>query len=32
MANERTLPLADVDPATVPYFAMILVPGRKWQG
>lgn len=32
MANERTLPLAEVDPATVPYFAMILVPGRKWQG
>jgi precorrin-2/cobalt-factor-2 C20-methyltransferase len=32
MANERTLPFADVDPATVPYFAMILVPGKKWRG
>ena len=32
MANERTLRLAEVDPASVPYFAMILVPGKKWQG
>lgn len=32
MTNERTLPLAEVDPATVPYFAMILVPGQKWRG
>ena len=31
MPGQRTLPLADVDPATVPYFAMILIPGRKWQ-
>jgi precorrin-2/cobalt-factor-2 C20-methyltransferase len=31
MANERALPLGDVDPETVPYFSMILVPGRKWQ-
>jgi precorrin-2/cobalt-factor-2 C20-methyltransferase len=31
MANERTLPLAEVDASTVPYFAMILVPGKKWQ-
>ncbi|HUI19125.1 MAG TPA: precorrin-2 C(20)-methyltransferase [Alphaproteobacteria bacterium] len=31
MPGQRTLALADVDPATVPYFAMILVPGRKWQ-
>lgn len=31
MANERTLPLAEIDAATVPYFAMILVPGKKWQ-
>lgn len=32
MANERTLPLAAVDPSSVPYFAMILVPGKRWQG
>lgn len=32
MANQRTLPFAEVDPATVPYFAMVLVPGQKWQG
>jgi precorrin-2/cobalt-factor-2 C20-methyltransferase len=31
MPGQRTLTLADVDPATVPYFAMILIPGRKWQ-
>ncbi len=31
MANQRTLPLAEVDPASVPYFAMVLIPGRKWQ-
>ena len=31
MAGERTLPLSEVDAATVPYFAMILVPGRKWR-
>jgi len=32
MANERVLPLAEVDPGTVPYFSMILVPGQKWRG
>jgi len=32
MAGERRLPLAAVDPATVPYFAMILVPGLRWSG
>jgi precorrin-2/cobalt-factor-2 C20-methyltransferase len=31
MANQRTPPLAEVDAASVPYFAMILVPGKKWQ-
>jgi len=31
MADQRSLPLAEVDPARVPYFAMILVPGRKWR-
>ena len=32
MANQRTLKLAEIDPKTVPYFSMILIPGRKWQG
>ena len=32
MANQRIVPFAEVDPATVPYFAMVLVPGKKWQG
>ena len=32
MTNQRTLALAEVDPETVPYFAMILVPGPKWVG
>ncbi|WP_229054494.1 precorrin-3B C(17)-methyltransferase [Aeromicrobium sp. Leaf350] len=27
MAEQRTLPVADVDPATVPYFSLIVVPG-----
>lgn len=31
MTTERSLPLAEVDPKTVPYFSMILIPGRKWQ-
>jgi precorrin-2/cobalt-factor-2 C20-methyltransferase len=31
MANERALPLDDVDPGAVPYFSMILVPGQKWR-
>ena len=25
--DERWLPVADVDPATVPYFSLIVVPG-----
>jgi precorrin-2/cobalt-factor-2 C20-methyltransferase len=32
MANQRTLPLAEIDPASVPYFSMILIPGERWQG
>ncbi|HEY3912224.1 MAG TPA: precorrin-2 C(20)-methyltransferase [Stellaceae bacterium] len=32
MANQRTLPLPQIDPDTVPYFSMILIPGRRWQG
>mgnify|MGYP004711109763 FL=1 len=31
MATQRMLPLADVDPASSPYFSMILVPGTRWQ-
>lgn len=27
MAEERHLPVADVDPATVPYFSLVVVPG-----
>ncbi|KQY60482.1 ATP-binding protein [Aeromicrobium sp. Root495] len=27
MAEERSMPVADVDPATVPYFSLIVVPG-----
>ncbi len=27
-AEERVLPLSEVDPATVPYFAIVVVPGR----
>ena len=32
MAAERIVPLASVDAATVPYFAMILLPGARWEG
>lgn len=31
MSNEQIRPLAEVDPAQVPYFSMILVPGERWQ-
>jgi precorrin-2/cobalt-factor-2 C20-methyltransferase len=31
MPQQRSLPLARIDPETVPYFSMILIPGRKWQ-
>ncbi len=31
MANQRIEPLAEIDPASVPYFAMILVPGPRWE-
>lgn len=31
MANQRTLPLAEIAAETVPYFSMILIPGQKWQ-
>jgi len=32
MANQRTLPLAEVMPETVPYFSLILIPGRARAG
>lgn len=32
MAGERRLPVADVDPATVPYFSLILVAGDSRHG
>jgi precorrin-2/cobalt-factor-2 C20-methyltransferase len=28
MATQRVLPLAEVDPATAPYFAMVVIPSR----
>jgi len=31
METQRIEPLAAVDPDTVPYFAMILVPGPRWE-
>jgi len=31
MAEQRTVPLDGIDPTTVPYFAMILVPGARWE-
>jgi precorrin-2/cobalt-factor-2 C20-methyltransferase len=30
MPGQRSLPLAQIDPATVPYFSMILIPGQQW--
>jgi precorrin-2/cobalt-factor-2 C20-methyltransferase len=32
MAGERIMAVAEVDAATVPYFAMILLPGPRWVG
>jgi precorrin-2/cobalt-factor-2 C20-methyltransferase len=32
MANQRIVPLADVDPMASPYFSLLVVPGEKWQG
>ncbi len=31
MVNQRSVPLAEIDPATVPYFSMLLLPGEPWQ-
>ena len=32
MDGERILPIAEIDPETVPYFSMVLIPGERWQG
>ncbi|HTV45404.1 MAG TPA: precorrin-2 C(20)-methyltransferase [Stellaceae bacterium] len=32
MHHQRSLLLDDIDPQSVPYFSMILVPGRRWRG
>lgn len=32
MANQKIVPLAEVDPASSPYFSLIVVPGQRWQG
>jgi precorrin-2/cobalt-factor-2 C20-methyltransferase len=31
MANQRIVPLDDVDPMASPYFSLLVVPGEKWQ-
>ncbi|WP_372353316.1 precorrin-2 C(20)-methyltransferase [Pseudomonas sp. BT-42-2] len=32
MANQKIVPLQEVDPQSSPYFSLIIVPGEKWQG
>ncbi|WP_299437102.1 precorrin-2 C(20)-methyltransferase [uncultured Rhodospira sp.] len=32
MATQRMMPLAEVEPESVPYFSLILIPGRTWPG
>ncbi|MBD2835453.1 precorrin-2 C(20)-methyltransferase [Pseudomonas sp. JM0905a] len=32
MANQRIVPLDEVDPMASPYFSMIVIPGQKWRG
>ena len=32
MANQKIVPLGQVDPQSSPYFSLIIVPGEKWQG
>ena len=29
MANQKIVPLAEVEPKTSPYFSMIIVPGQE---
>lgn len=32
MANQKIVPLAEVDPMSSPYFSLVVVPGERWQG
>ncbi|PPS38173.1 precorrin-2 C(20)-methyltransferase, partial [Pseudomonas amygdali pv. morsprunorum] len=32
MANQKIVPLDQVDPMSSPYFSLIIVPGDRWQG
>ncbi|MGH7045487.1 MAG: precorrin-2 C(20)-methyltransferase [Stellaceae bacterium] len=32
MQHQRMMPLDEIEPQDVPYFSMILVPGRRWPG
>jgi precorrin-2/cobalt-factor-2 C20-methyltransferase len=32
MANQKIVPLDEVDPMSSPYFSLIIVPGERWQG
>jgi precorrin-2 C(20)-methyltransferase len=32
MRDQRIRPLAEIDPASVPYFSMVLLPGARWTG
>ncbi|MNP03383.1 Precorrin-2 C(20)-methyltransferase [compost metagenome] len=32
MANQKIVPIAEVDPQSSPYFSLIIVPGERWQG
>ncbi len=32
MMDERIVALAEIDPASVPYFSMIVIPGEPWPG
>jgi precorrin-2 C(20)-methyltransferase len=32
MADECIRPLSEIDPAAVPYFSMVLLPGERWPG
>ena len=31
MANQRIVPLDEVDPMASPYFSLLVVPGQKWR-
>ncbi|WP_040259965.1 precorrin-2 C(20)-methyltransferase [Pseudomonas massiliensis] len=32
MANQKIVPLVEVDPMSSPYFSLIVVPGQRWHG